>query len=81
MSDEEIGPKTVDVDGVQYNYRRVFVEHLLCETCGGMFITHIMTGQGVYCLPQDKTEADACPGCQEMLREQDITLEDRVKPS
>jgi hypothetical protein len=78
---EPLGPKFVDVDNVRYNYKRALVEHLMCETCGSMFITHVATGKGAFFVQDHMKEKDACPGCQEILREQEITMPDWGRPS
>lgn len=78
---DEIGPKTVTVEDVAYDYTRFLAEILDCLTCGSRFMTHVVTGIGVFLVPDDKTEADACPGCLEMLRSQDVMEPVYGKPS
>ncbi len=74
-----IGPKTVDVDGQRYDYKRRLLEILECQTCPGVFLTHVPTGQGQYL--SEKADSPMCAGCNEILRNLEITERDYKSPN
>jgi hypothetical protein len=74
-----IGPKVVDVDGQRYDYKRRLLEILECQTCTGVFLTHVPTGKGQ--LLAEKEDSVLCAGCNEIMRNLEITERDYVLPS
>ena len=74
-----MGPAGFTIDGQEYAYKRMLMEILMCQTCSGIFVTHLPTGIGA--LMTEKETSELCAGCQEISRNLDVTNEDGSKPS
>lgn len=72
-------PFRVTKDEVQYDYKRLVVDILQCDTCQTVFMTHVPTGFGVVLTSDPKSEF--CLGCVEVMNSLDVREQNGSLPS
>jgi hypothetical protein len=76
---KDFEPKRAVIDGQEYNYKRVLLEVLECQTCKTYFVTHITTGVGT--IMTEREDSEFCAGCMELCKSVDILEDNGAKPS